>query len=199
MSTDVSAAAGRPRDRLPHPEAAACRRPPQLRRAHRAARAAFTEHGTGASLEDIARRAEVGIGTLYRNFPTRDALVEAVYVEEVEPLMRDAEDIEALEPWEALSPGCTGLVELRPRPSGCSSTASTGSRPCCAGCRDAIYSSGPPPAEARAGGRGRPLGHVHRRHHAPRDGGGRSAVRRGWPARARPRPRHRRSATVGPC
>ncbi|WP_309069118.1 helix-turn-helix domain-containing protein, partial [Microbacterium sp.] len=34
-----------------------------------AARDAFAEHGTGASLEDIARRAGVGIGTLYRNFP----------------------------------------------------------------------------------------------------------------------------------
>jgi AcrR family transcriptional regulator len=39
---------------------------------------AFARHGTDASLEDIARRAGVGIGTLYRHFPTREALLEAV-------------------------------------------------------------------------------------------------------------------------
>ena len=49
-----------------------------------AAKAAFRELGPGVSLEEIARRAEVGIGTLYRHFPTRDALVEAVYRREVE-------------------------------------------------------------------------------------------------------------------
>jgi len=67
-----------------------------------AAREAFAENGSGASLEDIARRAGVGIGTLYRNFPTRDALIEAVYVDEVESVVRAARDAEALEPWDAL-------------------------------------------------------------------------------------------------
>jgi AcrR family transcriptional regulator len=43
-----------------------------------AARPAFVEHGATASLDDIARAAGVGIGTLYRHFPTREALVEAV-------------------------------------------------------------------------------------------------------------------------
>jgi AcrR family transcriptional regulator len=43
-----------------------------------AADAAFTEHGADASLDDIARRAGVGIGTLYRHFPTREALLAAV-------------------------------------------------------------------------------------------------------------------------
>lgn len=38
----------------------------------------FAEQGTGASLEEVARRADVGIGTLYRHFPTRDALLEAL-------------------------------------------------------------------------------------------------------------------------
>ena len=57
-----------------------------------AARQAFTERGADASLEDIARRAEVGVGTLYRHFPTRQALLEAVYVEEVEALCRSAAD-----------------------------------------------------------------------------------------------------------
>jgi AcrR family transcriptional regulator len=68
-----------------------------------AAREAFTEDGTSASLEDIARRAEVGIGTLYRHFPTRQALLEAVYTDEVEAICRSAEDFAGLPPWEALS------------------------------------------------------------------------------------------------
>jgi AcrR family transcriptional regulator len=67
-----------------------------------AAREAFAEHGSAASLEDIARRAEVGIGTLYRNFPTRQALLEAVYVEEVEEMARSVADFAGLEPWDAL-------------------------------------------------------------------------------------------------
>ena len=58
-----------------------------------AAREAFTEDGADASLEDIARRAGVGIGTLYRNFPTRQALLEAVYVDEVEAICRAADDL----------------------------------------------------------------------------------------------------------
>jgi AcrR family transcriptional regulator len=68
-----------------------------------AAADAFTEDGPDASLEDIARRAGVGIGTLYRNFPTRHALLEAVYVDEVEEMSRSAEDLADLDPWEALA------------------------------------------------------------------------------------------------
>jgi AcrR family transcriptional regulator len=68
-----------------------------------AAREAFAEHGTGASLEDIARRAGVGIGTLYRNFPTRRDLFDSVYVGEIQNLCRAADEVAALEPWEALT------------------------------------------------------------------------------------------------
>jgi AcrR family transcriptional regulator len=68
-----------------------------------AARAAFAEHGLEASLEDIARRAGVGIGTLYRNFPTRDALVEAVYLEEVAGMALYADELGDREPFDALS------------------------------------------------------------------------------------------------
>jgi AcrR family transcriptional regulator len=50
------------------------------------AKEAFTRDGADASLDDIARRAEVGSGTLYRHFPNRDALIEAVYRSEVEKL-----------------------------------------------------------------------------------------------------------------
>jgi AcrR family transcriptional regulator len=51
-----------------------------------AAKAGFTDVGLNVSLEEIARRAGVGIGTLYRHFPTREAVVEAVYRREVEQL-----------------------------------------------------------------------------------------------------------------
>ena len=50
------------------------------------AKEAFTSHGADASLEEIAKQAGVGAGTLYRHFPTRDALIEAVYRSEVEKL-----------------------------------------------------------------------------------------------------------------
>ena len=68
-----------------------------------AGREAFTEAGRSASLEDIARRAGVGIGTLYRHFPTRADLVQAIYVDEVEALSQSAEELAGLEPWDALT------------------------------------------------------------------------------------------------
>jgi AcrR family transcriptional regulator len=68
-----------------------------------AAREAFAEHGSEASLEDIARRAGVGIGTLYRNFPTRRALFESVYADDVNALCQAALSLADQEPWEALT------------------------------------------------------------------------------------------------
>jgi AcrR family transcriptional regulator len=68
-----------------------------------AAREAFADGGTGTSLEEIARRAGVGIGTLYRHFPSRQELLAAVYLEEVESLCRSADDLAELPPWEALN------------------------------------------------------------------------------------------------
>src|SRR5450755_1360539 len=67
-----------------------------------AAREAFAEGGAATSLEEIARRAEVGIATLYRNFPNRQALLEAVYLDEVEALCASASDHDDLPPWDAL-------------------------------------------------------------------------------------------------
>lgn len=49
-----------------------------------AAQAAFEQHGTDASLEEIARNADVGIGTLYRHFPTREVLLEAAFRDRIE-------------------------------------------------------------------------------------------------------------------
>jgi AcrR family transcriptional regulator len=68
-----------------------------------AGRDAFAADGSAASLEDIARRAGVGIGTLYRHFPSRQHLLEAVYVDEVEAICRSVDEYSELEPWEALS------------------------------------------------------------------------------------------------
>jgi AcrR family transcriptional regulator len=68
-----------------------------------AAREAFAEAGSEATLDDIARRADVGPGTLYRHFPTRQHLLEAVYLDEVEAISRKAADLSALPPWEALA------------------------------------------------------------------------------------------------
>ena len=70
------------------------------------AKEAFARSGAGTSLDDIAKQAGVGAGTLYRHFPTRDALLEAVYRTEVEKLAaaerklaQDLSPIEALRAW----------------------------------------------------------------------------------------------------
>ena len=75
-----------------------------------AAREAFAERGDATSLEEIARRAGVGIGTLYRNFPNRQALLEAVYVDEVENLCRSAAELDGLPPWDAFAAWVYRLV-----------------------------------------------------------------------------------------
>ncbi|WP_285597089.1 TetR/AcrR family transcriptional regulator [Kineosporia sp. NBRC 101731] len=63
----------------------------------------FARDGAAASLEEVARRAGVNIATLYRNFPTRQHLFEAVYLDEVEALSEKAAELEDLDPWEALA------------------------------------------------------------------------------------------------
>jgi AcrR family transcriptional regulator len=68
-----------------------------------AAREAFAEGGESTALEEIARRAGVGIGTLYRHFPNRQALLEALYVNEVEDVCRSAAELEQGDSWEALN------------------------------------------------------------------------------------------------
>jgi AcrR family transcriptional regulator len=79
-----------------------------------AAIAAFAEHGADdASLEEIARRAGVGIGTLYRHFPTRQALLEAVYRDQVEVLRARAEELlGSAPPGEALMTWLRALVDF---------------------------------------------------------------------------------------
>ena len=78
-----------------------------------AAKLVFNAGGPEASLEAVARRAEVGIGTLYRHFPTREALFEAVYRREVQQLVELVDQLSAeLPPVEALRRWLRANVEL---------------------------------------------------------------------------------------
>ena len=83
-----------------------------------AAREAFAEDGA-TSMNQIAQRAGVGAGTLYRNFPTREALVLAVYQDEVERIIGTVPGLlAAMPPLEALRHWTTGLVEAMRRKHG---------------------------------------------------------------------------------
>jgi AcrR family transcriptional regulator len=77
------------------PRADACRNRDQLLHV---ASAAFARDGIDASLERIAKDAGVGIGTLYRHFPNRDALMEAVYRHNLDQLIADADELAATKP-----------------------------------------------------------------------------------------------------
>ena len=78
-----------------------------------AAKVVFSAGGPDASLEAVARRAGVGIGTLYRHFPTREALFEAVYRREVQQLVELAEALKSeASPVDALRRWLRSNVEL---------------------------------------------------------------------------------------
>ena len=121
-----------------------------------AAREAFTEHDSTASLEDIARRAGVGIGTLYRHFPTRKDLLEAVYVEEVEAICRSADDLADLAAVGGAHRLAAPLRRLRGRPSrrwprSCSTTSTPTTR-----CSAPAARRSTPPATRCSSARRRP-------------------------------------------
>ena len=125
-------------------------RPPQRADARRnfdaliaAARAVFAEQGTDASLEDIARRAGVGIGTLYRNFPTRQDLFERVYIGEVEDLCAVARDVADRQPWDALSTWLRRFIDYIATKRALMQALSTGS-PVFSACRAEMYAAGIP-------------------------------------------------------
>lgn len=87
-----------------------------------AAKAVFSSGGGDASLEAVAKRAGVGIGTLYRHFPTREALFEAVYRREVQQLVDLAEELKAVaSPVEALRRWMHANVEFVATKKGMSS------------------------------------------------------------------------------
>ncbi|KOG86945.1 TetR family transcriptional regulator, partial [Streptomyces varsoviensis] len=71
----------------------------------RAAREVFGELGYGAPMEDVARRARVGVGTVYRRFPSKDVLVRRIAEEETARLTEQARAAlgQEDEPWSALS------------------------------------------------------------------------------------------------
>src|SRR5580700_1100241 len=103
---------------MAHPSAEAIRRPRadavrNRERVLEAAKAVFSLGGPEASLGAVARHAGVGIGTLYRHFPTREALYEAVYRREVEQLVELARDLDGrMAPVEALRCWLRGGVEF---------------------------------------------------------------------------------------
>jgi AcrR family transcriptional regulator len=108
-----------------------------------AARTAFAELGTDAPLEEIARRAGVGIATLYRNFPTRDQLIASVYITEVEAVRQAAADLAELAPSDALTAWLRRFVEYigakRALLAGMSKDSATFKT-----CREALYEAGEP-------------------------------------------------------
>ncbi|MBB3674311.1 TetR/AcrR family transcriptional regulator [Modestobacter versicolor] len=120
-----------------------------------AAREVFSEQGVAASLEDVARRAGVGIGTLYRNFPTRQELVEAVYVGEIRELCQAARSADAEHPWDALVAWLRRFVDYvatkRALAEGLNRDSDV-----FAACREAMYAAGAPLLErAQAAGEAR--------------------------------------------
>jgi len=77
------------------------------------AREVVTEHGADASLRDVARRAGVGDGTLYRHFPTREAMLEALLRTDVDALTAHAAELETSSaPEDALVAWLRGCVAL---------------------------------------------------------------------------------------
>jgi AcrR family transcriptional regulator len=74
------------------------------------AREVFAEQGSDATLEEISRRAGVGIGTLYRHFPARENLVEAAYFDGVEEMCAAVARHEGEDPWDALKGWLLELV-----------------------------------------------------------------------------------------
>jgi AcrR family transcriptional regulator len=69
----------------------------------KAARAVFAEQGRGAQIDDVARRADVGVGTVYRHFPTKEALLDALVDEQFGEIAAHARTaLERDDPWEAL-------------------------------------------------------------------------------------------------
>ena len=104
-----------------------------------AAKRAFAERGAAASLEGIAREAEVSIASLYRHFPTRDALIEAVYRQETEMLIEAATELMAhREPEAALREWLLLFVEFLDAKRGMAEALNT-----LIGGPDALYSGTP--------------------------------------------------------
>jgi AcrR family transcriptional regulator len=121
-----------------------------------AAREAFTESGAETSLEGIARRAGVGIGTLYRNFPNRQALLESVYVDELEAMCESAAGLDTEDPCDALRRWLRRFVDYMVTKQALASELLNyvdRQNPLFVDCRRALFASGEPfLARAQAAG-----------------------------------------------
>ncbi|MGC5309798.1 TetR/AcrR family transcriptional regulator [Micromonospora zamorensis] len=106
------------------------------------ARAAFVEQAD-TSMEEIARRAGVGIATLYRNFPTRQILVENLYISEVEAVCEAAEALTGRDPRDALFTWLERFVQYIGAKQPLTTALNRGSV-AYQQCRQALYSSGGP-------------------------------------------------------
>src|SRR5690349_11889104 len=78
-----------------------------------AARAVFSQQGRDAQMDDVARAAGVGVGTVYRHFPTKEALVSALAVSLFAQVLESARAaLEIEDPWEAFTTALRGGVEV---------------------------------------------------------------------------------------
>jgi AcrR family transcriptional regulator len=78
-----------------------------------AAQVVFGEHGREAQMDDVARRAGVGVGTVYRHFPTKEALIEALAVDRFERILAVGKAaLERTDPWEAFVEALWSGAEL---------------------------------------------------------------------------------------
>lgn len=112
-----------------------------------AAREAFAEEGSDATLEEISKRAGVGIGTLYRHFPRREDLLEATYLGSVEELSAAAPKYGDLQPWEALTGWLGEFVSFAATKRALAEELFAyldRDAPVFNGCRGAIYGAGEP-------------------------------------------------------
>jgi len=112
-----------------------------------AAVAAFAADRPEITLESIARSAGVGIGTLYRHFPNRQALLEALYTSEVESLCASAGDVADLEPWDALVAWLHRFVGYMATKQALAAEMldyMAQDAPVFTGCRQAMYKAGEP-------------------------------------------------------
>lgn len=84
-----------------------------------AAAEVFHERGVDASLEDVARRAGVGVGTVYRRFPSREALLEALLSDLLDVYLEEYEQVRALPDGQGLAAFVRTLAEVQATPRGC--------------------------------------------------------------------------------
>lgn len=87
----------------------------------------FADYGVDVAMADIARHAGVSNGTLYNRFPTRDALIEAVFIDRLEALVALAEQTAAQpDPWTGFVSYLTGMCELQAGDCGFNDIAARG-------------------------------------------------------------------------